>query len=84
MSFSLRRGRRSDTLLADVETRGPVDVLKSVLATGRAALKSSVTGPRADQDAITAGLTVQWSSAASRETSPHQDAEEADARTHRS
>jgi transposase len=36
--------------------------MKSAIATGEPALKSFVTGLRADQDAVTAGLTLPWSS----------------------
>jgi transposase len=36
--------------------------MASALATGEPALKSFVTGLRADQDAVTAGLTLPWSS----------------------
>jgi transposase len=36
--------------------------MASAAATGEPALKSFVTGLRADQDAVTAGLTLRWSS----------------------
>jgi transposase len=38
--------------------------MTAATATGDAALRSFVTGLRADQDAVTAGLTHQWSSGA--------------------
>jgi len=36
--------------------------MTAAAATGEPALTSFVTGLRADQDAVTAGLTLQWSS----------------------
>lgn len=45
-----RRGRNLEQWMASAE------------ATGEPALKSFVTGLRADHDAVTAGLTLPWSS----------------------
>jgi transposase len=36
--------------------------MTAATASGEPALKSFVTGLRADQDAVTAGLTLRWSS----------------------
>ena len=36
--------------------------MTAALATGEPALRSFITGLRADQDAVTAGLTLPWSS----------------------
>jgi transposase len=36
--------------------------MASAAATGEPSLQSFITGLRADQDAVTAGLTLQWSS----------------------
>lgn len=38
--------------------------ITAALATGEPALKSFVTGLRADQDAVTSGLSLRWSSGA--------------------
>jgi hypothetical protein len=38
--------------------------MTAAIATGEPALGSFVTGPRADQDAVTAGLSLPWSSGA--------------------
>ena len=38
--------------------------MTAALATGEPALRSFVTGLRADQDAVTNGLTLPWSSGA--------------------
>jgi transposase len=38
--------------------------MNAALATGEPALKSFVTGLRADQDAVTNGLSLRWSSGA--------------------
>jgi transposase len=38
--------------------------MTTALATGEPALRSLVTGLRADQDAVTAGLSLPWSSGA--------------------
>ena len=36
--------------------------MTAAIATGESALRSFVTGLRADQDAVTAGLSLPWSS----------------------
>jgi len=38
--------------------------MTAAIATGESALRSFVTGLRADQDAVTAGLSLPWSSGA--------------------
>src|ERR1700722_18544753 len=50
-------------------------------ATGEPALRSCATGLRADQDAVTSGLSLRWSSELSRRPRQPQDAQAADVRT---
>lgn len=49
-------------IMADRRGRDLEQWMTSAVATGEPALKSFVTGLRADQDAVTAGLTFEWSS----------------------
>jgi hypothetical protein len=56
--------------------------MTAAAATGEPALTSFIPGLRADQDAVTAGLTLQWSSGSVEgHVKPHQNAETADVRT---
>ena len=50
------------TLMTERRGRDLDDWMTAAAASGEPALQSFVTGLRADQDAVTAGLTLQWSS----------------------
>ena len=58
--------------------------MTAVDAAGEPALRSFVTGLRADQDAVTNGLSLRWSSGAVEgHVNPHQNAQTANVRTRR-
>jgi len=54
--------RTFSTLMTERRGRDLEDWMTAAAASGEPALQPFVTGLRADQDAVTAGLTLRWSS----------------------